>query len=152
MRTEFSSKLVNDLLHNEDAMSMAHSAESRVPWLDLEFVRFSAQIPAHIRFSGGMKGIIKQALAETIPTKVLQKKKWGFTFDPVEQFRKDLKPLAQEVLSESRVRDRKVFNYKFIADILKARPHPDLRWHYFMLWQMIGIEYCFDIFVDQTEH
>ena len=52
MRTEFSTKLVNDLLHNEDTMSMAHSVESRVPWLDLEFVRFAARMPADIRFWG----------------------------------------------------------------------------------------------------
>jgi hypothetical protein len=24
--------------------------------------------------------------------------------------------------------------------VLKAEPHQRLRWHYFMLWQMIGVE------------
>jgi hypothetical protein len=36
---EFATKMVSDLLHNEDTMSMAHSVESRVPLLDLELVR-----------------------------------------------------------------------------------------------------------------
>jgi hypothetical protein len=24
--------------------------------------------------------------------------------------------------------------------VLKAQPHQRLRWHYFLLWQMIGVE------------
>ena len=27
-------------------------------------------------------------------------------------------------------------------------PHPRLRWHYFMLWQMIGVELWRDIFTE----
>ena len=45
LRAEFATKMVCDLLHNEDTMSMAHSVESRVPLLDLELVRFAARIP-----------------------------------------------------------------------------------------------------------
>ena len=59
--------------------------------------------------------------------------------------------IAEEILSKSRVQERKIFNYKFIKDILKAQPHPNLRWHYFMLWQMIGIEHCLELFVDQKD-
>jgi hypothetical protein len=30
--------------------------------------------------------------------------------------------------------------------VLAARPTPRLRWHYFMIWQMIGVELWRDIF------
>jgi hypothetical protein len=30
--------------------------------------------------------------------------------------------------------------------VLDARPHQRLRWHYFMLWQMIGVEIWRDTF------
>ena len=62
LRAEFSTKMVSDLLHNEDTMSMAHSVESRVPLLDLELVRFAARIPDELRFGAGMKGLLKDAL------------------------------------------------------------------------------------------
>jgi hypothetical protein len=39
LRSEFVTKMVCDLLHNEDTMSMAHSVESRVPLLDLDLVQ-----------------------------------------------------------------------------------------------------------------
>lgn len=152
LRAEVATKLVNDLLHNEDTMSMAHSVESRVPLLDLEFVRFAARIPDRIRFRHGMKGLLKKALEGVIPDQTLRKKKWGFTVDPVHQYRKDLRALALEVLTPDRLRRSGVFDPGFVQGVLNARPHPRLRWHYFMLWQMIGLELWREIFLDERAY
>ena len=147
LRAEFATKMVSDLLHNEDTMSMAHSVESRVPFLDLELVRYVARIPDHVRFSAGMKGVLKQALRGVLPDRVLDKKKWGFTFDPVEQYDKDLGTMARDLLTPARLAESGVFNPEFVRRVLAARPTPRLRWHYFMIWQMIGVELWRDIFV-----
>jgi asparagine synthase (glutamine-hydrolysing) len=148
LRAEFSTKMVSDLLHNEDTMSMAHSVESRVPLLDLELVRFAARIPDEIRFQGGLKGLLKKALRGVVPDQVLTKKKWGFTFDPVEQYKKDLRPMALEVLTPDRLRQSGVFNVDFVQRVLDAKPRPGLRWHYFLFWQMIGLELWREIFIE----
>jgi asparagine synthase (glutamine-hydrolysing) len=118
-----------------------------VPLLDLELVRFAARIPPDIRFQGGLKGLLKKALDGVLPEHVLTKRKWGFTFDPVEQYKKDLGSLAREVLTPERLRRSGVFNPDFVGDVLDATPHQRLRWHYFMLWQMIGVEIWRDMFV-----
>ena len=39
-----------------------------------------------------------------------------------------------------------MFNPEFVRAVLAAKPHQRLRWHYFMLWQMIGVEMWQDIF------
>ncbi len=140
LRAEFATKMVCDLLHNEDTMSMAHSVESRVPLLDLELVRFAARIPDDVRFAGGPKGLLKDSLARVLPDRVLHKPKWGFTFDPVEQYQKDLGPMVREMLSPDRLRRSGIFNPEFVRAVLKAEPRKRLRWHYFLLWQMIGVE------------
>jgi asparagine synthase (glutamine-hydrolysing) len=140
LRAEFATKMVCDLLHNEDTMSMAHSVESRVPLLDLELVRFAARIPDDVRFGAGPKGLLKEALTGVLPDRVLHKRKWGFTFDPVEQYQKDLGPMVREMLSPDRLRQSGIFNPEFVQAVLKAQPHQRLRWHYFLLWQMIGVE------------
>ncbi len=140
LRAEFATKMVCDLLHNEDTMSMAHSVESRVPLLDLELVRFAARIPDDVRFAGGPKGLLKDSLAGVLPDRVLHKPKWGFTFDPVEQYQKDLGPMVREMLSPDRLRRSGIFNPEFVRAVLKAEPRKRLRWHYFLLWQMIGVE------------
>ena len=140
LRAEFATKMVCDLLHNEDTMSMAHSVESRVPLLDLDLVRFAARIPDRVRFAQGRKGLLKEALTGVLPDQVLHKRKWGFTFDPVEQYQKDLGPMAAEMLSPDRLRRSGIFNPEFVQAVLKAEPRQRLRWHYFLLWQMIGVE------------
>jgi asparagine synthase (glutamine-hydrolysing) len=141
MRAEFATKMVSDLLHNEDTMSMAHSVESRVPLLDLELVRFAARIPDRIRFETGPKGLLKEALrGSVLPDRVLDKKKWGFTFDPVEQYKKDLGSAVRELLTPERLRRSGIFNPEFVRSVVRAAPHQRLRWHYFLLWQMIGVE------------
>jgi asparagine synthase (glutamine-hydrolysing) len=140
LRAEFATKMVCDLLHNEDTMAMAHSVESRVPLLDLELVRFAARIPDDLRFGSGPKGLLKEALTGVLPDRVLHKRKWGFTFDPVEQYQKDLGPMVREMLSPDRLRRSGIFNPEFVRGVLKAEPRQRLRWHYFLLWQMIGVE------------
>jgi asparagine synthase (glutamine-hydrolysing) len=150
LRAEFNTKMVSDLLHNEDTMSMAHGVESRVPLLDLDLVRFTARIPDHIRFGAGPKGLLKEALrGHVLPDRVLDKKKWGFTFDPVEQYRKDLGAMARELLTTSRLRAGGVFNPEFVRTVLAAKPRQRLRWHYFMLWQMIGTQLWQETFIEQ---
>lgn len=148
LQAEFATKLVSDLLHNEDTMSMAHSVESRVPLLDLEIVRLAAAIPDELRFGYGLKGLFKSALEGVLPRETLSKRKWGFTVDPVEQYRKDLRDMAVETLTPERLREGGLFNPEFVRRILDARPHQRLRWHYFMLWQMIGLELWREIFID----
>jgi asparagine synthase (glutamine-hydrolysing) len=150
LRAEFNTKMVSDLLHNEDTMSMAHGVESRVPLLDLDLVRFIARIPDHIRFGAGPKGLLKEALrGHVLPDRVLDKKKWGFTFDPVEQYKKDLGAMAREMLTPARLRAGGVFNPEFVRTVLAAKPHQRLRWHYFMLWQMIGTHIWQETFIER---
>jgi asparagine synthase (glutamine-hydrolysing) len=147
MKAEFATKMVSDLLHNEDTMSMAHGVESRVPLLDLELVRFAARIPDRIRFGTGPKGLLKEALrGSVLPDRVLDKKKWGFTFDPVEQYKKDLGTMARELLTPERLRRSGIFNPDFVRSVVRAAPHERLRWHYFLLWQMIGVELWQELF------
>lgn len=149
LRGEFSTKMVVDLLHNEDTMSMAHSVESRVPLLDLELVRFAARVPNDLRFGAGPKGLLKSALRGVLPDQVLDKRKWGFTFDPVEQYKKDLGVLAHELLTPQRLQRTGIFNPQFVRGVLDATPRQRLRWHYFVLWQMIGVETWHDIFIER---
>ncbi len=69
LRAEFNTKMVSDLLHNEDTMSMAHSVESRVPLLDLTLVRFAARIPDHHRFRDRDEGSAQGSVAGACPAR-----------------------------------------------------------------------------------
>jgi asparagine synthase (glutamine-hydrolysing) len=60
------------LLHWEDRTSMAHSIESRVPFLDHELVEFCLSLPPSFKFKGGVtKRILRSALCDLLPARVV---------------------------------------------------------------------------------
>jgi len=60
------------LLHWEDRSSMAHSIESRVPFLDHELVEFCLSLPPSFKCQGGVtKRILRSALCDLLPARVV---------------------------------------------------------------------------------
>jgi asparagine synthase (glutamine-hydrolysing) len=146
---EMNTKLVDDFLKNEDANSMAHGLEARVPMLDKDLVEYAFSIPPEMHIRGNeTKHLLKKAVRPLLPEWVLRKKKWGFSFNPYHQFQKDLKPAAEAVLTRERVEARGWFNHAYLRRILDHPPHPRLRWHYFFLWQAMGLELWARMFLD----
>lgn len=148
MRFEFQNKMVDDFLMNEDRTSMAHGLEVRVPFLDRRIVEFAQTIPVddHIDLFARKK-ILRQALKGNVPKRILKKSKQGFSFNPVRQFKKDLKLFTETYLSRDIVEDVGIFNFDFIRKVLDSNPNNSLRWHYFMLWQIMGYHIWYDIFI-----
>ena len=146
---EFRGKMVDDFLLNEDRMSMANSLEVRVPFLDHKMVDFAFTLPFRVKHAAGQqKPVMKAALAHKLPRRILNKKKWGFTFDSYEQYKKNLRSLCQRELSRGFIEEQGIFRYEFVQGILEARPSSKMRWHYFMLWQLLGLKFWQEIFVE----
>ena len=74
-----SSALVDSMLHYFDRMSMAHSLEVRVPFLDHQVVEFCATIPARFKVHGSVtKYALKVAAGGLLPQEVIHRRKVGF--------------------------------------------------------------------------
>ncbi|MEJ7606469.1 MAG: asparagine synthase (glutamine-hydrolyzing) [Bryobacteraceae bacterium] len=68
-----------ELLMKQDQMSMACSIESRVPFLDHEFVEFAANIPDRLKIRDGSgKWIFKKAVEDLLPHDITYRRKMGF--------------------------------------------------------------------------
>ncbi len=148
LRAEFQYKMVDDFLLNEDRTSMANSLEVRVPFLDKDLVEFAFSIPSHVKFAGGsLKAVLKKSMEDILPEKTLQKPKWGFTFDSYYQFQKDLRDLARRELTREYIREQKIFNFGFIEGVLDHPPHRWMRWHYFLIWLILGTKVWENLFI-----
>ncbi|MGA2813044.1 MAG: asparagine synthase (glutamine-hydrolyzing) [Candidatus Acidiferrum sp.] len=68
------------LLHSEDRNSMAHSVESRLPFLDYRLAEFAVNCPMSLKLRDGWsKWILREALKGSLPEKIrLRKTKLGF--------------------------------------------------------------------------
>ncbi|MBR0405555.1 MAG: asparagine synthase (glutamine-hydrolyzing) [Eggerthellaceae bacterium] len=82
--------LVGDILLKTDKMSMAHSLESRVPFLDREVFALSATIPPSQKVSEHQtKIVLRQAAERAIPHDWAQKEKLGFPVPIVSWLREE---------------------------------------------------------------
>ena len=71
--------LVDDMLHYSDRVSMAHSLEVRVPFLDHEVVELAATIPAALKVRGTTtKHLVKRIARGLVPDEIIDKPKTGF--------------------------------------------------------------------------
>ena len=71
--------LPGDILMKADKMTMAHSLELRVPFLDVELFELARRIPASLRIAGGTtKYVFRKAMEGIVPDFILNRPKLGF--------------------------------------------------------------------------
>lgn len=124
--------LPNNMLIKLDRMSMAHSIEARVPFLDHRIMEFSSKIPSRLKLRGlNEKFILKKAMIKKIPKEILKRKKQRF-FVPLDfWFKKDLDYITDNLFLESEFL-RKNFNKGFILKLLdyqKSSSHKTILKH-----------------------
>jgi asparagine synthase (glutamine-hydrolysing) len=92
--------LVDDMLHYSDRVSMAHSLEVRVPFLDHEVIALAARIPDSLKVRGGeTKVIVKRIARDVLPAEIVDKPKTGFFNRAVDAWlRRQLDAGAADVL------------------------------------------------------
>lgn len=149
--TEFHTKMVNDYLLVEDRMSMANSVEERVPFLDRDLVNFGFRIPIELKIRNNQtKFLFRRAMENVLPPRIISKPKWGFTFNPYLQFKKDLKSEFEDKVTQDYIENQGIFNYKYIRQILDHNPHQRMRWHYNYLWLLLGLHHLEDLYKMNT--
>ena len=73
--------LQNQLLKDTDFMSMYHSIEVRVPFLDHKLVEYVSSLPPEIKLGKDInKPLLIEATRDLLPPEILTRKKMGFTF------------------------------------------------------------------------
>jgi asparagine synthase (glutamine-hydrolysing) len=99
---EAESYMVNTLLRDTDSMSMAHSLEVRVPFLDHPLVEFVTQLPSELkRRQGRSKALLVDALQDLLPPEVVNQPKRGFTFPWATWLRGPLRDTIQNGFAEA---------------------------------------------------
>jgi asparagine synthase (glutamine-hydrolysing) len=81
---QFESWLPDNILARQDKMSMAHSVEARVPFLDHVLVEFLLSVPRHLKLgpAGGNKVLERRHAARRLPAHVARQRKKAFHVPP----------------------------------------------------------------------
>src|SRR5207249_4595880 len=90
---------LGQLLMKQDQMSMAASVESRVPFLDHEFVEHVATISARFKLRGWTtKAVLREAVRDVVPRTILTRRKMGFPVPVGRWLRGPSWPLVEELV------------------------------------------------------
>ncbi|HEU5252291.1 MAG TPA: asparagine synthase (glutamine-hydrolyzing) [Solirubrobacterales bacterium] len=92
--------LVDDLLVKTDRASMAHSLETRVPFLDPRVAELAFSLPRRAKVRGfSKKRLLRKALEPLLPREIIHGRKQGFSIPIAAWLRGPLEPFAREVLA-----------------------------------------------------
>jgi len=140
LRLEQRGYLSTVLLRDIDAMSMAHSLEVRVPFLDPEYGAELARIPWQMKYRDGVgKWVLKQALKPLLPDEILFREKMGFGLPYALWMRRSLAPMVRDLLSHDRVSRRGIFDPEATSQLVdRFYTGDDSVWR--MVWTLLVFE------------
>ncbi len=92
--------LPDNLLNHGDRMSMAHGVEMRVPFLDVDLVRYCFRLPERLKVRGGITKLLlkRYAVAAGIPSDIAYRRKRGFPVPWSTWVRGPLKSFVRDTL------------------------------------------------------
>ena len=136
------------VLMKVDKMSMAHSLEVRVPFLDHALVEFAARIPSRYKFPGiRTKAIYRKAMAGILPDFILDRGKQGYSLPIKNWLREDLRDYMIALLNDSAV-IRQHLNLPFVNDLIQQhlrRTHN----HNHVLWALMNLALWHRRFIEE---
>jgi asparagine synthase (glutamine-hydrolysing) len=144
--------LRGDILVKADRMSMAHSLELRVPFLDRSVFEVAATVPVDLKLpphSVETKYAMRQALRGVVPPAIVGRKKLGFPTPTRVWLKTEMYEWAHEILSRSGAGD--LLDLPYARDLLDEHRRGDADnsrkvWTVlvFCVWHAIFVEHSLD--------
>ena len=121
-----------------DRVSMAHSIESRTPFLDHKFVESIFSIEPKLRYEEGVtKGLFKELMQDKLPAEILSRKKKGFS-NPYGEY---LYSSGRVNLIEAVNKKTGMFKEDILADYIKRAKKGRFKQH---IWGLYALSHWID--------
>jgi asparagine synthase (glutamine-hydrolysing) len=144
--------LRGDILVKADRMSMAHSLELRVPFLDKEVFAVAAQIPVDLKLPPKTietKYALRRALEGVVPAAIVNRKKLGFPTPTRVWLKREMYEWARDILASSGADE--LLDLGYARELLEAHRRGDADnsrsvWTVlvFCIWHAIFVERSLD--------
>ncbi|KAA0549514.1 asparagine synthase (glutamine-hydrolyzing) [Bacillus sp. BGMRC 2118] len=142
--------LRGDILVKADRMTMAHSLELRVPFLDKEVYKVASQLqPSYTVHNNQTKYILRKAMEGILPPSVLSRRKLGFPVPIKHWLRNELFDWAYQTIIDSQTDH--VFEKNYLVYLLSEhqrgnKDNSRKLWTViiFMIWHQVYVENKYD--------
>ncbi len=138
-RDLFHTKIPRGLRFN-DRMSMMHSCELRVPFLDYKIVEFAFNLPVEeLINSYGSKAIVRNLLSNYVNKKIAYAPKRSIQTPQNDWLSKELKPLVLDIINSKSFQERGWFKKDLVKKTYEEYLNGNKKTSYF-IWQWINLE------------
>jgi asparagine synthase (glutamine-hydrolysing) len=151
------------LLLVEDKLSMAHSLETRVPFLDDEIVALAMQIPAHYKLrhlqhaahvdenqpgkrllyeqqTNDGKVVLRQAMSRLIPREITERAKQGFSAPDASWFRGESIDYINRLLRDPKAEIYEFLAPRYVTEMLDEHCSGRVN-HRLFIWSLLSFEW-----------
>ena len=152
-----------------DKLAMAHGLEERFPFMDNELVDFAMKVPVEYKLGnleseiqsidenkGGQKkkyrehddgkNVLRKAMKDYIPQKILKRNKQGFSAPDESWYRGENANYIKELLLDSETLSGKYIKKAYIKKIVNEHLHEGKN-HRLLLWSLMNFEWWCRIFL-----
>ncbi len=153
----------------EDKISMAHSLETRVPFLDNDLVDFALRIPPHFKLKNlrtapvvdedepskaikyranpnhDGKLVLRDAMARLIPPDITSRAKQGFSAPDASWFRGESIKYINQLLRDPKARLNEFVSRDYVAGVLDEHTGGRVN-HRLLIWSLLSFEWWLRIF------
>lgn len=133
----------------DDKLTMAHSVEGRVPFMDNDLLDLVARIPSGQKMdaAGTPKVLLKQAMEGLLPPETIHRKKQGFTPPDAAWYRGPLRPYLESVILSPRALKRDLFRPQSLERTLQEHFSGQAN-HRFLIWSLLLVEWWHRVFIE----
>ena len=136
--------LPGDILTKVDRATMAHSLESRMPFLDHHVVEFAWQVPLSLKIRNGQsKWVLREMVRRYIPDSYFDRPKMGFGGPLGEWLRGPLRGWASDLLSPARLEASEYLETSVIAQMWEEHLSGTHNWEH-GLWNVLMLQSWLD--------
>jgi asparagine synthase (glutamine-hydrolysing) len=137
---DFVGYLQDDLLVKADRMSMAHSLETRAPFLDHDVLDTALHAPVRMRVRGlSQKVVLREAFADVLPPDNVKRVKRGFGMPVASWLRGQLGDTVRDVLLDPHTLGRGYFRPDAVERLLTEHQSGQFD-HGQRLWALLVLE------------
>jgi asparagine synthase (glutamine-hydrolysing) len=148
----------------EDRLSMAHSLETRVPFLDNQLADLAWKLTPTLKLkaerlrdnanssyfqSAEGKAILRSAMHDYLPKEFLYQPKQGFSPPDENWYRGPSMDFIKEILYDQRTRQRPFFEQDFVRERLDEH-FQGKRNHRLLIWSLLSFEWLQRHYIDQS--
>lgn len=147
-RLELSMFIIDDPVKRVDNMTMSHSLEARVPFLDIDLISFMLSVKSEKKIENGEKCLLKEVSKKYLNNKIINREKFYFPVPPLKIIKDKFFDYCRKTLLSESALERNLYNTTYINKIIE-KPNEHFTnlngnelWHFTLLerWLQLNID------------